>query len=67
MNWKIVGIGLFVTAPLFVVLAFSFGNDPHAVPFMLQGKDAPSFKLTTITGEEITLDELRGKPVVMNF
>ena len=67
MNWKIIGIGMLVTAPLFAVLALSFGNDPHAVPFMLQGKDAPDFKLVTITGESITLDELRGKPVVINF
>jgi cytochrome c biogenesis protein CcmG/thiol:disulfide interchange protein DsbE len=67
MNWKIIAIGLLVTGPLFLVLAFSFGNDPHAVPFMLQGKEAPAFELTTITGEKITLEQLRGTPVVMNF
>ena len=67
MNWKIIGIGFLITAPLFLVLAFSFGNDPHAVPFMLQGKPAPEFELQTLTGEKITLDELRGKPVVINF
>ena len=67
MNWKIIGIGLLVTAPLFLVLAFSFGNDPHAVPFMLKGKPAPEFQLQTLTGEKITLEELKGKPVVINF
>lgn len=67
MNWKIIAVGLLCTAPLFGVLALSFGNDPHAVPFMLLGKDAPAFKLVTLKGEEISLEELRGKPVVLNF
>ena len=62
MNWKIIGIGFLITAPLFLVLAFSFGNDPHAVPFMLQGKPAPEFELQTLTGEKITLDELQANP-----
>jgi cytochrome c biogenesis protein CcmG/thiol:disulfide interchange protein DsbE len=31
------------------------------------GSQAPNFTLTTFDGEEITMDELRGKVVVVNF
>jgi len=68
MNWKIaVGASLACIA-LVVILARGFGRDPHEVPFMLKGKPAPDFKLRTLdTGHQISLAELRGKPVVINF
>ncbi|MEW5989706.1 MAG: TlpA disulfide reductase family protein [Chloroflexota bacterium] len=33
----------------------------------LAGFNAPDFTLTTLTGEELRLAELRGRPVVLNF
>ncbi|MCI0570575.1 MAG: redoxin family protein [Myxococcaceae bacterium] len=53
---------------LVFVLAKGFGNDPRSVPFMLQGKPAPAFSLRSLnTGEVMTLEKLKGRPVVMNF
>lgn len=45
-----------------------FGTDPRAVPFMLAGKPAPNFNLTRLdTGEAVTLDSFKGRPLVVNF
>jgi cytochrome c biogenesis protein CcmG/thiol:disulfide interchange protein DsbE len=68
MNWKI-AIGLGGTCALLVAVLFaSFGRDPHAVPFMLEGKPAPEFSLARLdNGETVTLSKLRGRPVVINF
>ncbi len=68
MKWKVtVGVSLACVA-LVAILAKSFGRDPHEVPFMLKGKPAPEFTLRTLdTGQEISLAQLRGKPVVINF
>ena len=60
-------MGALLTVPLFLVLASGFGNNPNEVPFMLLEKPAPDFQLETLTGERISLRELAGKPVVLNF
>lgn len=53
---------------LVVVLARSFGHDPHSVPFGLKGKPAPAFSATDLrTGQAVTLDSARGQPMVLNF
>ena len=40
----------------------------RAVPFLLAGKPAPPFTLRRIdTGETVTLEQLKGKPLVVNF
>ena len=60
----------FAAAALALLFVFfkSFGTDPHAVPFMMQGKPAPDFKLKRIdTGELVSLSQFKGKPVVLNF
>ena len=67
MRWRIIFVGALLTAPLFLVLASGFGNNPNEVPFMLLEKPAPDFQLETLTGERISLRELAGKPVVLNF
>jgi cytochrome c biogenesis protein CcmG/thiol:disulfide interchange protein DsbE len=57
-----------VAGALLYAFASGFGRDPHQVPFMLQGKAAPDFTLTRLdTGETVTLAQLRGQPVVLNF
>ena len=47
-------------------------SPPDSTPSPLEvapevGKQAPDFTLATMTGSEITLSELRGMPVVLNF
>ena len=59
--------GLLVTALLVAMLASGFGNDPRAVPKALEGRTAPAFTLATTDGDTVTLAELRGKPVILNF
>jgi cytochrome c biogenesis protein CcmG, thiol:disulfide interchange protein DsbE len=55
-------------AGLVWVLGRGFGQNPHAVPFNLQGKPAPAFTLKSLDGaEEYSLEKLRGKAVVINF
>ena len=68
MSWKIALGGGVVVAALVSLLFFGFGRDPRAVPFKLEGKPAPAFTLTAMDGgETVTLQGLRGRPVVMNF
>jgi cytochrome c biogenesis protein CcmG/thiol:disulfide interchange protein DsbE len=60
--------GLAVTAPLVLVLALGFQNDPRSIDSPLLGKPAPDFTLSPIDGTApVRLSELRGKPAVVNF
>lgn len=59
--------GLIVVIPLVVLLGISFGNDPHSVPSVSVGKQAPSFELEDLDGVKTSLDDLRGTPFVLNF
>lgn len=67
VNGVVLGLGLMVIVPLVALLASGFGNDPHAVPSVLEGKPAPDFSLVTLEGEPVSLTSLRGRPVVLNF
>jgi cytochrome c biogenesis protein CcmG/thiol:disulfide interchange protein DsbE len=68
LNWKLlIGLGVGCAA-LIAVLFAGFGKDPHAVPFMLEGKPAPAFSLKRLdNGQTVTLDQLKGRPLVINF
>lgn len=73
MNWKILALSSLVTLPIIAVLAFSFGRDPHAVPFMMTGKEAPTFEIRHIGGgaaetvARLSKSDLAGQPFIMNF
>jgi len=67
VNTKVLVLGLVPVALLVTLFAVSFGNNPREVPSVLEGTPAPSFKLTTLQGEEVSLEALRGRPVVLNF
>ncbi len=67
-NPFILGGGLLVFLPLLALLMVSFGRDPRAVPSVLEGRPAPAFSLETLdTGETVSLADLRGQRVVINF
>jgi len=68
LNWKVVAIGAAAVLPLIVVLVANLGRDPHAVRSPLVGGIAPAFELRPVGGgAPVSLDALRGKPVVLNF
>ena len=68
MNKKVLIAGLVLVLPLLVLLAASFGRDPHAVRSPLIGKQAPPFALETVgEKQQLSLASLAGKPAVVNF
>jgi cytochrome c biogenesis protein CcmG/thiol:disulfide interchange protein DsbE len=68
MNRNVLIVGGVLAAALVFVLLAGLGKDPQAIDTPLIGKPAPDFTLREVgTGKAIRLDELRGKPVVLNF
>jgi thiol-disulfide isomerase/thioredoxin len=53
-----------VVALVAIALSHGFSNPSDSTP---QGQEAPDFTLPTVTGANITLSELQGSPVVLNF
>lgn len=63
-----VATALAVVGFIVFVMAKGFGNDPHAVPFLLAGKPAPNFTIKRLdTDQPVSLSEFKGRPVVINF
>jgi cytochrome c biogenesis protein CcmG/thiol:disulfide interchange protein DsbE len=58
---------LVIAVPIVLLLASGFGHDPSVIASPLVGKKAPNFTLRTLDGKPVSLAELRGKPVVLNF
>lgn len=56
-----------VVAPLVYLLMFGLSRNPRELPSVLIGKPSPSFSLQTLEGETVTLESLRGSPLVINF
>ena len=66
MSWKKALIPL-ACVPVIILLAYGFWTDPRAIPSPLVQKPAPDFKIAVFDGGEMSLDSLKGKPVVLNF
>ena len=66
MSWKKWLIPL-ASVPVILLLAYGFRTDPKAIPSPLVQKVAPDFRLKVFGGGEISLAELKGKPVIVNF
>ncbi len=62
------GVGL-VVAVFAVILALNVGTDPRAEynTSLLLGEPAPDFRLTRLDGSTLTLGDLAGKTVIVNF
>lgn len=68
MNRKVLIAGLVLVAPLVAVLLIGLGRDPRVVRSPLVGREAPPFTLRPVGGgAPVSLESLRGKPVVVNF
>lgn len=54
---------------LFAILIFGlfFASDPKSIPSPLVDQRAAPFVVETFSGERISLVELRGRPVILNF
>jgi cytochrome c biogenesis protein CcmG/thiol:disulfide interchange protein DsbE len=60
--------GVAVVLPLLAVLVLNLGRDPHSIRSPLIGRPAPSFSLAPVGGgAPVSLESLRGRPVVVNF
>lgn len=66
LTWKRALIPLSVL-PILFLLAYGFWTDPRAVPSPLIEQPAPPFALTLFEGGNLTLGDLQGKVVVVNF
>ncbi|MGH7263163.1 MAG: TlpA family protein disulfide reductase [Candidatus Rokuibacteriota bacterium] len=53
--------------PLLVLLAYGFRTDPRAIPSPLVGRAAAPFSIHLFDGGSLSLADLRGKVVVLNF
>jgi cytochrome c biogenesis protein CcmG/thiol:disulfide interchange protein DsbE len=68
VNRRVLIAGLVIVLPLLGLLFANLGRDPHRVDSPLVGKPAPPFSLTPVGGgSPVTLDSLRGRPIVLNF
>ncbi|HWT79679.1 MAG TPA: TlpA disulfide reductase family protein [Candidatus Acidoferrum sp.] len=66
MSWKKALIPL-ACVPLIILLAYGFRTDPKAIPSPLVQKTAPDFRIAIYDGDTMSLEGLKGKPVVLNF
>jgi cytochrome c biogenesis protein CcmG/thiol:disulfide interchange protein DsbE len=68
LNKPVLVAGLAVVVPLLALLLLNLGRDPHAVRSPLVGRPAPPFAMTPVGGgPPVSLDSLRGRPLVLNF
>ena len=66
MSWKKALIPL-AALPLIGLLAYGFTTDPRAIPSPLVQKKAPPFTLQVYGEKPLSLEDLRGKVVILNF
>jgi cytochrome c biogenesis protein CcmG, thiol:disulfide interchange protein DsbE len=68
INPWVLGAGLSVVVPLLAVLGMNLGRDPHSIRSPLVGRAAPPFSLAPVGGgAPLSLESLRGRPVLLNF
>jgi cytochrome c biogenesis protein CcmG, thiol:disulfide interchange protein DsbE len=66
---RIVGVvgGLTVIGALLGVFAIAFARGASSGPPAQLGRQAPAFSLERLGGGRVSLDELQGRPIVLNF
>jgi len=60
-------ITLSIIVPILALLAYGFTRDAHYITSPLLAKPAAPFTVTLFDGKKLTLDDLRGKAVFLNF
>jgi cytochrome c biogenesis protein CcmG/thiol:disulfide interchange protein DsbE len=67
MPWRRLAITLLIITPILALLAFGFTRDSRYIFSPLIAKPATPFTVTTFKGDKLTLNDLRGKAVFLNF
>jgi hypothetical protein len=67
MRWRRLGITILIIAPVLALLAYGFTRDAHYIVSPLIAKPAAPFTVALFDGRKLTLDDLRGKAVFVNF
>ena len=64
-----IGLGVVFAAALLILLIYGlfFASNPRQIPTPQIGKKANPFATRTFYGKPISLEQFRGKPVVLNF
>ena len=56
-----------VLGPLLALFYFGLTRDPMNLPSALLKKSAPDFHLKNLEGQEVSLGQLKGRPIILNF
>jgi cytochrome c biogenesis protein CcmG/thiol:disulfide interchange protein DsbE len=67
LPWRRFILTLLVIAPVLWLLAFGFTRDARYIKSPLLAKQAAAFTVTLFDGRQVSLDDLRGKAVFLNF
>lgn len=67
MPWRRLLLTTLVIAPILALLAFGFTRDAKYIHSPLLAKPAAPFTVTLFDGKKLTLEDLRGKAVFLNF
>jgi cytochrome c biogenesis protein CcmG, thiol:disulfide interchange protein DsbE len=67
MPWRRLALIGLIVGPILGLLAFGFTRDARYITSPLLAKPAPPFTVTLFDGQTISLEELRGKTVFLNF
>jgi cytochrome c biogenesis protein CcmG/thiol:disulfide interchange protein DsbE len=67
MPWRRIILTLSIIAPILGLLAFGFTRDARYITSPLLAKPAAPFSITLFDGSKLTLADLRGKAVFLNF
>lgn len=66
-NYLLMTAGLILSAAFVTLLAVGFQFNPFALPDAMLNKPAPKFNLVDLDGNSVSLADLKGEPVVLNF
>lgn len=67
MRWRRLGITILIIAPVLALLGYGFTRDAHYIVSPLIAKPAAPFTVALFNGRKLTLDDLSGKAVFVNF
>lgn len=67
MAWRRLLITMVIIVPFVWLLAYGFKRDPRYIVSPLIGHKAPPFTVTLFDGKTVSLADLRGKAVFLNF